>query len=50
MKKNRDYIESFIDNQEAQEYQKAILNWVMSSDTGKYVWKSVSGFIDTSIF
>lgn len=48
--KKKEYIDTFINNEEAQEYQKSILNWIMSSDQGKYVWKSVSGFIDTSIF
>ena len=48
--KKKEYIDTFINNQEAQEYQKSILNWIMSSESGKYVWKSISGFIDTSIF
>lgn len=48
--KKKEYIDTFINNQEAQEYQKAILNWIMSSEQGKYVWKSISGFVDTSIF
>lgn len=48
--KKKEYIDTFINNQEAQEYQKAILNWIMSSDQGKYVWKSISGFVDTTIF
>lgn len=48
--KKKEYIDTFINNQEAQEYQKAILNWIMSSDQGKYVWKSISGFVDTNIF
>lgn len=48
--KKKEYIDTFINNQEAQEYQKAILNWIMSSDQGKYVWKSISVFVDTTIF
>lgn len=48
--KKKEYIDTFINNQEAQEYQKSIINWIMNSEQWKYVWKSVSGFIDTSIF
>lgn len=48
--KKKEYIDTFINNQKVQEYQKSILNWIMNSEQGKYVWKSVAGFIDTSIF
>ncbi len=50
MKRSKDYIDIFIKSHEVQEYQKSILNWIMSSESWKYVWKSVSWFIDTSIF